>query len=529
MFHRMFGIIFAATFAIAVLSTTALPAEPYWVFFSGDSGRRAGDAVDPAVIGRVAASGAAIRTVSRYFNAVSVDFEGDPAFLARIGGIASVSPVRALGKRMPETASSAPEVWKPSAVADTTRGYGLLYDELAMLGIPEVHARGYDGRGVLVGVLDSGFSGLDTTPCLASAKVIARRNFITGGEELSTGNHGTMVLACLAGDRPGEYRGAAPGASYILAATDEEKKETRADEDRWVAAVEWCDSLGADIISSSLVYNEFDTVRESYTKDQMDGRTSLVAKAAEIAVARGIIVVNAVGNEGNLPWRIVTTPGDAEHVISVGAVMMTEPPVIAAFSSRGPTADGRIKPDVVSPGVSVSLPVPGTMSYTTNSGTSFATPFVAGICALILQARPGASPEGVMNALRSTARDLGEAGPDISYGWGLANGPAALGWFGTAVEGGAMESAPTAFRLLAPYPNPFNPRVVIPFRVNESARVTIEVFDITGRKVAVVAHEPAAPGMHETVWNANGYAAGIYFVRARAGEYKETRRIALVK
>ncbi len=523
-------IVFTTAFVCTAFSTAVALAEPYWVFFSGGPGRQPGDPVERAAIGRVEASGAAVRTVSRYFNAVSVDFGGDPTALARIRGVASVGHVRVLGRKAPESVPAHASAWKPAASAvDTTRGYGLLYDELAMLGIPAVHERGYDGTGVVIGVLDSGFDGLADTPCLASAKIIARRNFLLGGEVLSGSGHGTMVLACLAGGKYGEYRGAAPGASYLLAVTDEEKKETRADEDRWVAAVEWCDSLGADIISSSLVYNEFDDPKESYTKDQMDGRTSLVARAAEIAVSRGIVVVNAVGNEGNLPWRIVTTPGDAEHVVSVGAVTVTEPPFISVFSSRGPTADGRIKPDVVSPGVTVSLPVPGTASYTANSGTSFATPFVAGLCALILQARPGVSPAGVMDALRKTARDLGDPGPDTSYGWGLANGPAALDWFGTAVEGGVVDAVPALFRLLAPYPNPFNPRVAIPFRVYETARMTVEVFDITGRKVTVVADGPVVPGMREAVWNAEGCAAGVYFVRAKARGFTETRRIALVK
>jgi serine protease AprX len=509
-------------------------ADAWWVFFDDAPGRRPGDSVSAGAVERIAGAGASIRVVSRYFNAASVDWKGDPSALSSIPGVAGVRRVHAMSRTPLPGGEEAPFLSKPVVVlADTSGGYGVLGDELRMLGIPSIHNLGFTGAGVTVGVLETGFDRYGETPCLAGIKVLGRRNFVRGGEDVSGDTHGTMVLTCIAAGKYGDCRGAAPGASFLLAATDDPATETRADEDRWVAGVEWCDSLGADIISSSLVYNEFDTVAESYTKAQMDGRTSLVARAAEIAVSRGIIVVNSAGNEGALPWRIIDTPGDAEHVITVGAVNVTSgTPVIAAFSSRGPTADGRIKPDVVAPGAGVFLPVPGeTAQYQTVSGTSFATPFISGLCALLLEAHPGLTPAMVMAALKGSARDLGDPGPDTDYGWGLPDGPAALNAVIASVEEDLAQgkAAPSPFTLLAPYPNPFNPSVRIPFRLSKTARLTVEAFAITGARVAVIGEGTYAPGAHEFLWDASGFAAGVYLVKASCDGFAIVRRVALVK
>jgi len=536
----------AAVFCL-ILAKCAFP-DPYWVFFERSPGWSPGDPVPDEAVRRVVGSGCALRTVSRYFDAVSVDFDGDPEALARIEGVESVRPVRRLVRADPARPEKGPERFprgRPRCPGGTAvpppRGkeagghvldYGYSRRQLEAMNIPALHDMGLTGAGVLVGVLDTGFD-IGDTGCLGRLDILAGRNFITGGGDVSGNHHGVHVLACLAGAQEGKYYGPAFGASFLLAVTDDYLTETRADEDRWVAAVEWCDSLGADIISSSLVYNLFDSAEESYSKEDMDGRTSLVARAAETAAARGIVVVNSAGNEGDTPWRMITTPADAEHVIAVGAVSLEKDGglTVADFSSRGPTADGRIKPDVAAPGENVYVPYPGTSDFFYAArGTSLAAPLVAGLCALLLERHPEWGPAEVMSALKETATDLGAPGPDNDYGWGVPDGVRALDYAPLAAhraEPAASRAQP--FTLLEPYPNPFNAAVAVPLAVRSPSRVTVRVFDSTGRVVETLMDGLAAPGFRLLTWNGAGRASGVYFVRVSAGSSGRTKKMTLVR
>lgn len=517
--------------------------DPYWLFFECDSNRSPGAPVRENLIQAVTESGCRIRTISRYFNAVSVDVDFSPDMLCRIDGVKYVTPVKRFARKPFHG------VGKPVRVdvfageqGEHSLSYGVSYRQLNALNIPELHDMGLTGGGVVIGVLDAGFN-IDGTGCLGDISISHTWNFITGSEDITGNQHGTHVLSCLGGALEDKYYGAAFGAEFLLAVTDDYDTETRADEDRWVAAVEWCDSLGADIISSSLVYNIFDTQEESYSKNDMDGRTSLVARAAEIAFARGIVMVNSAGNEGANSWRIITTPADAEHVIAVGSVLIPEDgePLISDFSSRGPTTDGRIKPDVVAPGEKVYIPYAGQKEiYYTSRGTSFAAPFISGLCALLLEAHPNWTPETVFEALKVSARDLGDTGPDNDYGWGIPDGISALNYLptGIAVDETAEKelskdknehSIIKLFALLSPYPNPFNPVVAIPFRVNKEAHVAVEIFDITGSITVKLWDKSTPPGYYRIMWDGGGYASGVYFVRVSSERVGETVKILLMK
>ena len=182
----------------------------------------------------------------------------------------------------------------------------------------------------------------------------------------------------------------------------------------------------------------------------------------------------------------------------------------------------------------MSLPVLGESgAWTTQNGTSFAAPFISGICALLLEAHPAWTPAQLMAALKNTARDLGDPGPDIDYGWGIANALASLDYVQTGVaenlSGGDASEHPSLFSLREPWPNPFNPVVSIPFRLTAPARVTIAIYDITGRKVAMVFDGSATAGEHTAVWNGKGNASGIYLVRASAGGKTDVRKTVMVK
>lgn len=528
------------SFVLFLVVPTLIFAEPYWIFFVREQGWTPGDPVQGDLINAVSKAGFHIRTVSCYFNAVSLDCE-DPSALECIEKVISIQQVKKLARSPYHRVYKSVDSTVPALVQEEhILNYGVSYRQLDALNIPHLHDMGLTGKGVVIGVLDSGFN-IAGTGCLENISVSHKRNFITDSDDITGDMHGVHVLACIGGAHEQRYYGAAFGATFLLAVTDD-ITETRADEDRWVAAVEWCDSLGANIISSSLVYNIFDTPEESYSKSDMDGRISLVARAAEIAFSRGIVMVNSAGNEGDNSWRIITTPGDAEHVIAVGAVSITEnaEPVIADFSSRGPTADGRIKPDVVAPGEMVAIPYPGTPDfYFLSKGTSLAAPFIAGLCALLLEAHPYWTPSTVIEALKESARDLGNAGPDNDYGWGIPDGVLALEYIPMNIVSNESDKNGSgskekgymipSFVLYSPYPNPFNSVVTIPYRIDTMTHVTLDICDITGRTVSNLIGDLAVPGEYQVLWYAGEYASGVYFARIVSESKVVSKKITMVK
>jgi subtilisin family serine protease len=290
--------------------------------------------------------------------------------------------------------------------------------QLDMLHIPEAHAMGYHGEGVLVAVLDSGFD--LTHEAFASLQVRAQHDFVNDDEDASydprtdrpgQANHGSQVLSILAGYAPGHLLGPAHAADFLLARTEQIAFERPIEEDWWVAGVEWAERLGADIVSSSVSYSKF------YRWRDMDGRHGVATRAADLAFERGLIVVESVGNQGPREGNL-GSPADAVGAISVGAVDTNGQ--IAPFSTAGPTWDLRVKPDVCAMGVQVEHAVAGARDrYGRGSGTSYATPLVAGCVALVLQAHPDWGPESVREALLMSADRA--AAPDNRYGWGLVN------------------------------------------------------------------------------------------------------------
>jgi len=533
--------VFLLSFCVFV--SPSVYSDPYWIFFEKPPAWQPGDPISPRHAADIKETGYQVRTISRYFHGISVEAEAFPEGLRTITGVVDIAPVHRLVR---EPYAGAGKTAGDAVIAVEDDGhslsYGVSYRQLHALNIPALHDRGLSGAGVFIGVLDDGFD-MGNTTCLETVDIAYRRNFITGGDDVSGNSHGAIVLACLAGAHESKYYGAAFGATFALAVTDDYITETRADEDRWVAAVEWLDSLGVDIISSSLVYNIFDTSKDSYVKNDMDGKTSLVAQAAEIAYSRGIVMVNSAGNEGNNSWHIITTPGDAKHVIAVGSVMVDDSDgfTVSGFSSRGPTADGRIKPDVMAPGDRVYVPYPGSKDfYFSSNGTSLAAPFIAGLCALLKEAHPEWDPATVADALKASCRDQGATGPDNDYGWGVPDAVTAVEYgttvvladetdFGDAGRGnGGVETR--LIELKHPFPNPFNAAVFIPFSVLRETHVVLEVYDITGRKIQVLHESPALPGNHTIQWNAAGAATGMYVVTLRSGTNRlQSRRLILIK
>ena len=297
--------------------------------------------------------------------------------------------------------------------------YGASFTQNALMHVPEVHDLGINGTGVIIGMLDTGFNYRQHS-AFVHINVIDEYDFINqdnttrneAGEDSSyQDDHGTQTLATVGAFQQGSLIGPAYQADYLLAKTEYSNMENIIEEDYWVAGLEWLEKNGADIVSSSLGYTDW------YTFEQMDGNTAITTRAADIAVKKGVVVINSMGNEGNKPGSIIA-PADGDSVISVGAV--TAENILSSFSSVGPTADQRVKPDVVAMGTWVHLVAPhSTGGFTYANGTSFACPLVSGVTALILSAHPELTPMQVRDALRETADQANN--PNNEYGWGLVN------------------------------------------------------------------------------------------------------------
>jgi hypothetical protein len=374
--------------------------------------------------GWIVAHGGTPRRASRWLHAVSAVLPPAAVEAAgRFGALRRIQPVARYRRRgAPDTfepALAPPGAVFPAPAQDSVFGPSAM--PLRRLNLFPLVENGLTGAGVRLAVLDTGFETEIET--FVGATIGAQQDFIfndsivrnEAADAASASTHGTSVWSLLAARVPGTMMGIAPDATYLLAKTEDVRSETPLEEDNYVAALEWADSLGAHLVSSSLGYLGFDD-GSGYAPDDLNGDIAVTTRAADSAVARGIVVVTAMGNGGPTP-RTLITPADGDSVLSVGAEDSTG--AVAGFSSRGPTADNRIKPDFTAPGVAIWVASPqagGGVSYGRGSGTSYATPILAGGAALFLEAHPGYDPIALRSALRRHADQ--RAAPDNARGWG---------------------------------------------------------------------------------------------------------------
>ncbi|SYZ72918.1 putative Subtilisin [Candidatus Zixiibacteriota bacterium] len=383
--------------------------------------------VNQEYIHQIINSGGKLRRISRWLNAASFEISKDR--VDAIGNLACVNRIEPVAtfKSIQETSEPAGEIQMKPNAADAL-SYGLSAGQLQMINVPALHNQGFNGKGVIVAMLDTGFRKTHEAfaPAFAGSRVIAEHDFIfndgntdnEAGDALNQHDHGTYTWSTLGGDVPGKLYGPAYGASFILAKTEDVRSETPVEEDNWVAALEWVDSLGADVISSSLGYSDW------YVYGQMDGQTATITIAANTAAGLGIIVCNSMGNSGPAAGTL-SAPADAFNILACGAVNSGR--TIADFSSRGPTFDGRTKPEVCAQGVSTYCASAGSnSSYAYVSGTSLSTPLVGGAAALLLSANPALNPFQIRKTFMMTAdRALS---PDNDYGWGIIDVLKAYNW-----------------------------------------------------------------------------------------------------
>jgi subtilisin family serine protease len=484
--------------------------------------------------------------VSRWFNHAAVRVDG--AALVQVARLPSVRRIRAVERArlspLPEPVGAAPArepatpfgLLRPQPSID----YGRTLDFTLQIQASAVHDSGYIGTGVLMCVLDSGFNGWNAHEALVGIDVPAGhvRDFVQGDFDVTGGigfDHGGWVLGCIAGRRQGDYVGTGFGATFALARTENGSSETPAEMVYWAQGAEWADSLGADVINSSLGYSTFDDPGDNLALTDLDGETTLISRAAQIAASKGILIVSSAGNEGNSAWKKIVAPADVDgdSLIAAGAVDLSG--VRQSFSSMGPTADGRIKPDLMADGASVPListSIP--TAYTSGSGTSFSSPILAGLAACMLQARPSWTPAEVIRALRETADRW--LSPDTLYGYGVPSGLAALRW----PESVVTVPAPVGFpQITLIGPNPLRSDGV-PSRVRfalhkdayEAERGDVRVIDPHGRVVRSLWSGRLECGQWVTVtWDGRGagggrVAAGVYFIALDVAGYQRAVRVA---
>ncbi|HOZ22203.1 MAG TPA: S8 family serine peptidase [bacterium] len=471
--------------------------------------------------------------ISNWLNGVSA--KASPAQIAAAANLACISRIQPVLRGRRPLPALEPALNRSASTSGSSLQYGHSLEQLEQIQIPAVHELGIYGQGVCIAVFDTGFR--LNHEVFDSLRVLHKRDFIQNDEELDNqpgersdqNSHGTMVLSIIAANKPGVMIGGAPRAEFILAKTEDVAQEIQAEEDNWIAAAEWAEALGADIFSTSLGYIDW------YTYADMDGNTAPITRAADLAAGKGVVVVVAAGNEGNDIWQYISAPADGDSVLAVGAVDAEG--IVASFSSRGPTSDGRIKPDVMARGIGVACievpPASGTGSgYRTVNGTSAACPLAASAAALLLCANPELTPVEILDALRKSATL--SLTPDIDYGWGILQCLAAVETTSSVIKPVIIPERPA---LAGIFPNPAHAErdgtLTLVFDLVEPEEVDVRLYNVLGQEVGRLFQGKIPAGTDRRVkvrWPAGiqSLGSGLYFVVVRSGSLHESRAVTLL-
>ena len=397
----------------------------------------------------------------------------------------------------------------------TDFNYGAADNQIKMLKGDYLHQQGFTGQNQVIAIIDAGFPNVNT---LSAFERLRDNNQILGGYNFADRNanyytrnsHGTHVLSTIAGYIENEFVGTAPDAKFYLFISEIAETETVLEETLWVEAAERADSLGVDMINTSLGYTTYDNSNHSHSYADMDGNTTFISRGAEIGVSRGMILVNSAGNSGASSWRYVGAPADASSVFSIGAVNADEN--IASFSSFGPTADNRIKPDVLAQGQNTTIVNFSSGSVSTSNGTSFSSPVMAGVIACFWEAFPNKTNVEIMNLIRNYSDKYNN--PTDQYGYGIPDFEAA---YNTVLSLQDFD----VFSKIKISPNPVKDFFSISKNNILLTDYSAEIFNILGQKVIELSN------FSSNKIDTSFLEKGIYLLKIQKGNQHKT--IKLIK
>lgn len=476
--------------------------------------------VNPEYVELVAGTGAIVLNVSKWFNSVTVvansqdiiDAINDLPFVLSLSKSSANDKNKNLDSEKPffanESIATVPEeaILKASD-ATNEYDYGAAYNQIEMLNGIELHNLGYSGEGMIIAILDAGFLNADDISAFDylwdNNRILGTRDFVNplDPDIFDSHFHGTNVLSTMGANLPGEYVGTAPEASYYLLRSEDGATEYLIEELNWVSAAEYADSVGADVINSSLGYTTFDDVSQNHSYEDMDGNTTPITRGADLASSKGILVVNSAGNSGGDSWQYIGAPADGDSVFTIGAVNSSGD--YAGFSSTGPSYDGRVKPNVVAQGQGAAVINAYSGDVTFGNGTSYSSPITAGMVTCLWQANPGKKNTEIMLAIEQSGTLATNPNDELGYGipdYMLAN---------DLVTDTGFEY--TADNNINVFPNPFNDRLTIKLYDGATEKPRAMLVDVTGKimfeaSFAVASNQYQITGLDEL-------PSGVYFVK----------------
>ena len=470
--------------------------------------------------------GAEIKYTSKWLNSALIYIDDSSKLIPIINSII-VDSIRFLAPRIKSKKTKKTTLKIHEKASNTAFDYSSIsnnaetYHRIRMIELNELIDSKYTGEGIQIAVLDNGFLKADKMKAFShlfqANHILGSKNFTTDGKDVfQSGSHGSYVLSTMGGYIKNKFTGSAIEADYYLFQTEDNRYELPIEEVNWLIAAEYADSLGVNIITSSLSYSRFDSSAYNYNQSQLNGETAIVSQAAEFAAAKGILVFISAGNEGGKPWQKIGFPADADNILSVGSIDKDEK--TSHFSSRGYSADKRIKPDITAIGEQAALINTYDKIFRAN-GTSFSNPFMAGAAATLMQATNNTNAMQIRDAIIQSARQFDN--PDSLQGYGIPNMYLASILLNIDTITNVKESADFIIA-----PNPFQNKFHILFNSSEAKKADFEIYDISGKIVFCKKNVPINQGkFFYSISDLQNLSQSVYFINITIDGERFTKKI----